>query len=164
MTTSHTLRCYDYVNHSYERVCEALRRDATGIFRRATTKAATRASVIGAQLHVQIGMLDVATDVGIEVGAPYEAPSPTGPRVTAFPLSWQSASRPGLFPHMNARLLVFPLSATETQLELEGSYEPPLGLLGAAVDALVGHRVAEACVLSFVQDIAALLRGELPNG
>jgi hypothetical protein len=164
MTTSQTLRCYDYVNHAYDPVCAALRRDASGIFRRATTKAVTRANVIGAQLHVQIGMLDVATDVAIEVGTPYEAPSPIGPRVTAFPLSWQSASRPGLFPHMNARLLVFPLSATETQLELEGTYEPPLGLLGAAVDAVVGHRVAQASVLSFVQDIAALLRSELPSG
>jgi hypothetical protein len=163
MSTSQTLHCYDYVNHSYDAVCEALRRDASGIFRRATTKAATRASVVGAQLHVQIGLLDVATDVGIEVGTPYEAPSRMGPRVTAFPFSWQSASRPGLFPHMSARLLVFPLSATETQLELEGTYEPPLGLLGAAVDAVVGHRVAQASVLSFVQDIAALLRSELPS-
>mgnify|MGYP003471506271 FL=1 len=87
--------------------------------------------------------------------------SPYGYPITEFPLSGRSKHRPGLFPHMKARLQVYPLSTTETQLELEGVYDPPLGLLGDALDALVGHRIAEASVLQFVQDVAARLRSEM---
>ena len=62
---------------------------------------------------------------------------------------------------MRGRLSVYPLSRSETQLEFEGVYDPPLGLLGDAIDAMAGHRIAEASVLQFLRDVAALLRSEL---
>ena len=162
MTEHHRLRCYEYVNQPYEQVQAALRADVNGIFKRATMMSAERANAVGAQLHVQVGALDVATEVQIEVG-PVEdkMSSPYGYPITEFPLSWRSKHLPGLFPHMKARLQVYPLSTTETQLELEGVYDPPLGLLGDAIDALVGHRVTEAAALQFVQDVTARLRSEM---
>jgi hypothetical protein len=67
---------------------------------------------------------------------------------------------------MEATLSVYPLSAHETQLDLHGRYRPPLGVVGNALDALVGHRIAEATVLRFVQDIATRINAELgkPSG
>jgi iron-sulfur cluster repair protein YtfE (RIC family) len=62
---------------------------------------------------------------------------------------------------MEATLVVYPLSRTETQLELSGRYRPPLGVLGSAVDAAWGHRIAKASVLRFVQELAAQLTKEL---
>jgi hypothetical protein len=62
---------------------------------------------------------------------------------------------------MRAELSVYPLTATETQLDFAGRYEPPLGALGSAMDAMVGHRIAEASVHRFLQDVAAYLRREL---
>jgi hypothetical protein len=159
MSSKHSLRCYDYINQPCERVLQALRADASGIFRRATLSSAARASAVGAQLHVQVGVLDVAADVAIELGAAEENTSSR--RSTTFPLSWRSTKSPGLFPHMKAKLIVYPLTSTETQLELEGTYDPPLGLLGDAIDAVVGHRIAEASVLQFLQEISTLLRKEL---
>ena len=49
----------------------------------------------------------------------------------------------------------------ETQLDFSGQYEPPLGAVGDAVDALVGHRIAEASVHRFVTDVARYLREHL---
>lgn len=162
MTDPHRLRCYEYVNQPYDQVQARLRADASGIFNRATMLSAQRASTIGAQLRMQVGALDVATEVQIEIGRVEDkVSSPHGHPLTEFPLSWRSKHYPGLFPHMHAKLLVYPLSANETQLELEGTYNPPLGLLGEAFDALVGHRVAEATVLRFIQDVAAGLRSEM---
>ena len=56
---------------------------------------------------------------------------------------------------------VYPLSAHETQIDLHGRYRPPLGVVGDAVDALVGHRLAEASVLRFVADSATRINAEL---
>jgi hypothetical protein len=162
MTSTRRLRSYDYVNQPLTAVLTALKRGAPGIFTRATNGAAEREHAIGVQLRVKIGPLDVATDVRVEVGT-VEGPSPSaaGHEVTAFPLTWSAASSPSLFPHMQAKLLVYPLSSSETQLEFDGTYDPPFGLLGEAIDSVAGHRIAEACVLHFVQDVAAQLRTEL---
>ena len=68
---------------------------------------------------------------------------------------------PRLFPLMKADLSIYPLTATETQLDFKGLYEPPLGLLGKAVNAMVGHRIAEVSVHRFVSDVAQYLRETL---
>ena len=165
MSTARTLRSYDYVNRPVSVVLEALQRDAPGIFSRATSGAAERERALGVQLRMRIGVVDVTADIQVEVG-PQQGPKPftAGHEVTAFPLTWRSAKTPSLFPYMRARLLIYPLSSHETQLELDGEYDPPLGMLGDAIDSVIGHRVAEACVLRFVQDVAAQLRTELPEG
>jgi hypothetical protein len=63
---------------------------------------------------------------------------------------------------MQAELSFWPLTSTETQLELEGAYEPPLGLVGGAIDAAVGHRLAEAVVHRFLNDVVEQLRRDIP--
>jgi hypothetical protein len=158
MSIERTLRCYDYVSQPFEQVHTALSRDAAGIFKRATTVAAEREYAISVQLRVRVGMVSVATDVHVDVGPMQDTTSsPLGYEVKVFPLTWRSISGPSLFPSMNAKLLVYPLSRFETQLEFEGTYDPPLGVLGDAFDAVVGHRIAEASVLHFLQDVTALL-------
>jgi hypothetical protein len=62
---------------------------------------------------------------------------------------------------MKAELSVYPLTATETQLDFSGLYEPPLGVLGKAVNAVVGHRIAEVSVHRFVSEVAEYLRQAL---
>jgi hypothetical protein len=62
---------------------------------------------------------------------------------------------------MSSVLAIYPLTSTETQLDFLGRYDPPLGLVGEAMDAIVGHRIAEASVHRFVTDIARYLREHL---
>ncbi len=62
------------------------------------------------------------------------------------------------FPLMSARLSAWPMTSTETQLELEGEYEPALGALGTALDAVLGHRIAEASVDRLLQDVLEQVR------
>jgi len=68
---------------------------------------------------------------------------------------------PRLFPLMKAELSIYPLTTTETQLDFLGHYEPPLGALGKAMNAVAGHRIAEASVHRFVSDVAGYLRKAL---
>jgi hypothetical protein len=162
MTKRQELHVYDYVNHSYASVRDALLVDPRAIFECATTTAASRAHALGAAIHVKVGPIDLVADVAIRVVAIDEVRSPLGQPATRLELDWKSTNRPGLFPTMKGTLLVYALTSTETQLDFTGTYDPPMGLLGEAIDALILHRVvAEAAVLHFVQDVAAYLRAEV---
>ena len=63
---------------------------------------------------------------------------------------------------MHLEMSAWPLSATETQIEIAGEYRPPLGVVGNAIDAAVGHRIAEASVHRFLEDVVEQIRRELP--
>jgi hypothetical protein len=163
MTAPHELRCYDYVNHPYSAVRDAIRADPGRIFGRATSSAARRAHALAANLKVGVGPLEIGTDVAIEtLGVEERDEGPAGRTPTTFiKLRWKAARAPALFPSMDAQLIVYPLSKDETQIELHGRYTPPLGPVGNALDSLLGHRVADASVHRFVTDVASLLRQEL---
>jgi hypothetical protein len=160
MSEPHAIRCYEYVTAPYERVRDALRADALGIFERATTAAKTRTDEVVSGLRVQVGAVEIGTDVTITVNDIVEdasTPGIHGPR-TRVMLEWRATRAPGLFPIMKAQLSAYALSPGETQLDFVGDYQPPGSIVGAAVDAIVGRRVAEASVHHFVQDVAMRLR------
>ena len=156
MKQRHEIRTFDYVNHPYPAVRQVLADDALGVFQAATRSASSRAETVAAALRVDVAGLHVSTDIVVSLGAirEEEGASP----VTRSPIHWQAAQRPGLFPVMDAELAIYPLTATETQLDFRGKYEPPLSVLGDAVNAIVGHRLAEASVHRFVAEVAQYLR------
>jgi len=162
MTTPHAIRCYDYVNHPYARVRDVLTANAVEAFRAATRAAASRAHSVASQLRIDIAGIEVGTDVDIAVREIEEHPgSPTSGPCTCLRLEWQASKRPRLFPFMRADLAIYPLTPRETQLDLLGHYEPPLGVVGNAIDSILGHRVAEVSVHRFVTDVAAYLRATI---
>ena len=155
----HKIRCYDYVNHPYERVCNALKQHALTVFQSATTSAASRAQSVAAELRVDFAGIGVKTDIKIVVKSVDEragrsASTPT----TRLTLEWEAARMPRLFPLMKGDLFVYPLTATETQLDFSGVYKAPFGAVGKTMNAIVGHRIAEASVHRFVSDVAGYLR------
>ncbi len=159
MSKRREIRCYDYVNHPYERVRDALSRDALRVFQSATKAAASRAETIAAELHVDLGGIGVQTDIKISVKNIDEKVSDAmSTPVTRLLLEWEAATMPRLFPLMKAELAIYPLTKTETQLDFSGVYEPPFGTVGKAMNAIVGHRIAEVSVHRFISDVAGYLR------
>lgn len=159
MSKGREVRSYDYVNRPYGQVRDALQADPREVFRSATRAAADRARSVAAELRANIAGVDVAAEVVISVGEIRDVPAgPASGPVTRIQLEWEAARRPGLFPLMDGELSVYPLTATETQLDFAGRYEPPLGAVGGAIDAVVGHRIAEASVHRFLRDVAQYLR------
>jgi hypothetical protein len=164
MARAKEIRSYDYVNRPYARVRDALRGSAVAVFHAATKAASGRAEDVAAALRINVAGLEIQKDVVIEVGAAEEQRSrAVRTMVTRIPLKWAAAKSARLFPLMQAELSVYALTAAETQLDLLGRYRPPLGALGKALDAIAGHRIAEACVHQFLADVAEYLRRSLPE-
>jgi len=163
MTKGPEIRCYDYVNHPYEQVRNSLSRDAAlTVFQSATKAAASRAQSVAAELHVDVGGIGVKADIRISVKNVEEKPADSlSTPTTRLLLEWEAASNPGLFPLMKAELAIYPLTSTETQLDFWGVYEPPFGVVGKAMNAVAGHRIAEASVHRFINEVAEYLRRSL---
>jgi hypothetical protein len=162
MSKGREIRCYDYVNHPYEQVRDALRRDSLTVFQSATKAAASRAQSIAAELHVDFGGIGIKTDIRISVkNVEEKARDAISTPATRLLLEWEATTMPRLFPLMKAELSIYPLTATETQLDFSGVYQPPFGAMGKAMNAIVGHRIAEVSVHRFIGDVAGYLRQAL---
>jgi hypothetical protein len=158
MNKSKPIRVFDFVNKPYERVHSLLEWNAQTVFRNATKAAALRAEKVASALHVNIGGIGIGKDIEISIKGTERTPrTDTAPESTKIRIEWKASKAPGLFPLMTAEITVFPLTPYETQLDLVGEYEPPLGALGGIIDAAIGHRIAEATVHQFVSDLAAYL-------
>ncbi|MBI2377488.1 MAG: hypothetical protein HYV07_26035 [Deltaproteobacteria bacterium] len=156
------LHCYEYVNHSYDSVRTALLADPIALFQRATAAAVNRANTVAANLSVSVGALEIGTGISIVVTA-VETDTHAVLRVplTRIKLEWRASQSASLFPSMVAELDVYPLSSAETQLVLAGEYRAPGGAIGAAADAVLLHRVAEASVHKLLRQLSERLRLEL---
>jgi hypothetical protein len=164
MSKPKDIRLYAYVNQPYDVVRRALHGRPLELFQQATNSAATRASSVAASLRVGVGSVEVGVRIKIHVHGVREEEGVAGlSPVTRVKLGWEAAKAPGFFPLMSAELSAWPLSASETQLEIEGAYEPPLGVVGTAIDAAIGHRIAEASVHRFLEDIVEQLRRSTPG-
>ena len=97
----------------------------------------------------------VAKTVVLEMGAPVRAADST-----SVPLKWWATGTPGLFPTMDADLVVAALGPDLTQITFRGTYKPPLGVVGQVLDKALLHRFAESSVKDFVDRIISELESE----
>jgi uncharacterized membrane protein len=68
------------------------------------------------------------------------APIKTDPLYAVLEVSWRPVSGP--YPTFKGKLLALRGASRSCRLEIEGNYEPPGGVAGAAFDAILGHRIA----------------------
>jgi hypothetical protein len=86
--------------------------------------------------------------------SPLRLPGDIGPRREVH---W-APLRPGPFPTFHGELMVEPAEGAEAfWLKLQGTYEPPIGLIGEAFDAIVGRNIARATALDLLGRIKASL-------
>jgi hypothetical protein len=120
------------------------------------TDGATDAYADGERLFLTVtatgGEVTVGKRVQVELGGAY-----VRGEGSVLRLSWWATGAQRLFPTLDADLEIMPMGPDQVMLTLMGRYEPPLGAVGRAVDRLVLHRIAEACIRSFLQRTAANL-------
>lgn len=112
----------------------------------------------GEQLRSRMGVGEsqlIAKEIVLEIGEAAKAHAST-----TVPISWSASGTAGLFPRMAADLVVAPIGPEQTQVSFRGTYEPPLGAVGRMLDKAVLHRIAEASVKAFIDQIAEALQKE----
>ncbi len=73
---------------------------------------------------------------------------------------WEATgSGGGLFPALDADIMVMPTGERSSKLRLTGSYRPPLGALGAGLDRILLRTVATATLRTLLAQVAAALEG-----
>jgi len=86
-------------------------------------------------------------------------------RSAGIALRWEAVGPGGgLFPVLDADVRLTPAGELVTLLSMAGSYRPPLGPLGQALDRAVLHRVAAATIRGFVTQVAVRIGGDQSGG
>ena len=96
----HKIRCYDYVNHPYERVRHTLKKKALIVFETATNTAASRAQSVVAELRVDFAV-SASRRISrlISNGIDEKAARSGSMRTTKLTLKSDVSKMPRLFPH-----------------------------------------------------------------
>ena len=102
-------------------------------------------------LEFPVAGINVAKVVTLHVGEYNDLPGrlPMG----RLELRWEPADNTVLFPLIEADLEVEPVDEHRTMVSLLGLYQPPLGVIGEAVDRLMLHRLAEAAFERFFRHL-----------
>lgn len=118
-----------------------------------------RADPLLAEVGIGPAALRVTRRVVVRLGEPVEFPSRL-----SIPMTWEPGGR--LLPRLEGELELGALGEGRTQLSISGRYDPPLGVVGRTVDRIALHRVAEATVKDFLDQVACLLQapGPSPDG
>lgn len=77
-----------------------------------------------------------------------------------YPVRWVATGARTLFPTMTADLVFSHVGPTQTKIAFDGTYEPPLGPLGRAIDRVALRRVADSTVKDWIDRIASALETE----
>ena len=108
--------------------------------------------------RLQPDTVRLAKTVRLTVGRPV-----TGEREITLPVLWEATGPTGLFPKMEADIIVSNMAPNLTQVIFRGSYRPPLGPLGRTLDRVALHRLAEATVKNFLDRLAAAIIEAMPR-
>lgn len=146
---------YTYAGVAFDDAIALLADDPEGLLQEATAVSEAHAETVVSHLHVQVGEFDLGRDVQVELGEF----NPVEVMRSIVPVRWRATHGHLWFPTMDATLEILALSIRppRVQVTLAGSYKPPLGPLGAVIDAVVAHQVVEATVHTFVNEVAERL-------
>lgn len=153
------LYAYAYAHVRYDDAIAMLAQDPQDLLQDAIDASVEHAHEVHASLHVPIGGFDLGRDVIVHLGTFQPVEQLRG----TLPLRWEAATGQILFPTVHATLEIGALAVHSpgVQVTLVGSYTPPLGPVGGALDRAVTHRLAESVVHRFVQDVAERLEARV---
>lgn len=157
------LHAYAYLDRPYDQVRLAFSSELVEVLEHAGEAAATRAVTVSHRLAAHLGPLQIGTRIDVEPTGFEQTPRDAGHPSCRLHLTWKASTAQALFPTMQADIVAHAVGPDETQLALFGTYSPPLGALGSVADAVLGHRVAEASVHSFLNAVVTRLEALIPS-
>jgi len=117
--------------------------------------------------HLRVGVAGLSKLVRVQVRELAQTDTSAG-----LAIRWEATGPGGrLFPVLDADIRLAPAGERVALLTIAGSYRPPLGPFGEALDRTIMHRVATATISRFLAQVAAQIGGHpgaaeatAPNG
>jgi hypothetical protein len=106
----------------------------------------------GYEARARLGLGFLAKKVVVRIGDPS-----VSQKHLVAPLRVMATGPEGLFPHLDANLEISSLVPGSVVIRLVGTYRPPLGRTGEVLDKVVLHKVAEATLDNFLDEIVSRL-------
>ena len=107
-------------------------------------------------LDLDVAGLHLVKDVCFRVTDFADVPGPLP--MGRIQLSWEPVEHVDAYPTVNADLEIEPIDDRRTMVSLLASYQPPLGRIGAVVDRVAMHRVAESALRRFFEGLLAEIK------
>lgn len=79
-----------------------------------------------------------------------------------YPVSWTAVGGHRLFPKLTAELIVSHVGRDRSKIALQGTYDPPLGVIGRVVDRTLLKNVAESTIQDWVDRVATAVSSNQP--
>jgi CBS domain-containing protein len=103
-------------------------------------------------LGARMAGMDLSKQVRVRIGTAYRLDDKV-----VLPVTWSAEPARAAFPTFSGTIEVEPLDAAAAHVSLAGSYEVPLGAVGAVIDGTVLRNVARSTGELLVRDIAEAL-------
>jgi hypothetical protein len=108
----------------------------------------------GGLAAVRVGPFGCKPGLSKLVRVSFAEPARRGVTITV-PLRWEATGAAGeMFPVLDADLIMAHYGDDQTLLALTGSYRPPFGRVGAALDRAILHRLAAATIRSLLEGLS----------
>lgn len=156
-----SIRYFAYLDRAFRDVRRAMAADPQQILAGPSGSPGDGESAPVTELRVRRAGFDLSRDVRMAIGE-----IEIGMHSARLPLRWEDATRPQLFPMLDAVLEIAPVHAgrrTMTQFGLLGHYRPPFGRLGGLADSLAGQRIVVESVEQFLDDLVQRFGAGLPE-
>lgn len=114
---------------------------------------------VGTRLRASLGSaprgsISVSKAVVVRLGEP-ERTDGAGAAVVSVPVRWEAAGYRWLFPVFEGFFVLREVSPGCTEVTIEGSYDPPGGLVGDLADRTVARKAARASVRNLLANLGA---------
>lgn len=109
-----------------------------------------------AHLEFDIARAHLVKEVCFRVADYADVPGPLP--LGRVQLSWEPLDHTDIYPIVTADLEIEPIDHERTMVSLLASYTPPLGRIGAVVDRVAMHRLAESALRRFFERLVAEIK------
>ena len=136
----------------------------THFVNRGALRSASEAAYLGGQAAgLRVGPFGGVRGLSKLVRVQFTEPVRRDDLVT-MPLRWEATGTTGeLFPVMDADLTLTGDGGGQTRIRLDGSYRPPFGRAGAALDRAALRRLAAVTIQSLVESVADAVADPAPG-
>lgn len=146
---------FETVDVPYEVARRFVSDDPERLFSPALEGHATESGEVSGLLEVDLDGIIFGADVTLEIGDFEEVVEPLP--LARRKIGWHAAEHAGMFPILGGELEVFPVGDKKTQVTFTCHYRPPLKAVGAIVDTVYLHRVADECLDRFFKRLVGSL-------